>query len=817
MLTLRTMLTRLPILRIPTPVRDAARSTWVTASIFAGLLSSVVVGGARAHVPHDEITTLIVSPAYALDQTVFASISHSFTYLLKSVDGGVTWAPSQVGLPYGVVSALAVSPTYASDGVLFCAVTVRGEGRVFTSADSGASWQASGVAPLGTRVSSIAFSPSFVGDGTVFAATQGAGLFRSVDGGASWQPLPTGVADIAAVALSPDFGVDQTVYAATASGLRRSNDAGASWFNPLPGYVGAVDALALSSAYPADQTVAIGISGAGVFVSTNGGALFVAKNAGLGELSVTGIAFSPSFAVDETLLVSTKLNVYASENSGDLFAVRDEGLDGQALQSTSHYAGFAFSPTYDLDQTVFLASFEGVHRSQDNAATWRHLDVYSQRVLRGLDISPNYANDRTVFSASYGGGVYRSTNGGDSWAGRSTGLGDMFTHPIAVSPAFASDATLFTGVPTFVAKSENRGGSWSNVQVAPGFVFTRRLAISPDFGSDETLFVADDFFGAAELYRSTDGAVTHVPIAQVFVGGVWGLAVSPDYAVDQTVFVGTPNAIYRSVDAGASWQQVSSGLWTVAFAISPSFASDDTILAGTRYGGVFRSTDGGSTWNAVGAGLEENLSVESMAISPEFGADGTVFLGTRARGVYRSSDGGASFSPVGMAGDHVPSLAISPAFGTDATLFAGGWLGTHRSTDGGDSWLRVLDIRRVDDDSEFIVYEQTWPELMCPGCNGTTLRVALSSPARASLRFVGNSVTWLGVRAPFAGIAKVTLDGGLIGQIDLYAPTASLQVPVLSIGGLGSGEHELTIEATGTKNPLATATAVVLDAFQTSE
>jgi photosystem II stability/assembly factor-like uncharacterized protein len=777
----------------------------------------------KAHQPHDNISAIAVSPAYDSDGTVFASLSHTFPFLLKTTDEGATWAPSQAGLPYGTVSSIAVSPDFAQDGVVFVGTVTPlpdEEGFVFKSTDEGTTWEAASSGLPGSEILSLAASPNFAADQTLFAGTAGDGVFVTSDAGASWNALNPGALDlmINEIAVSPDFAVDQTVFAGTSSGLLKSTDGGQTWTSILA--QGAVEGLALSPAYSLDQTVFVGISGGGILRSQNGGATWQPRNNGLSDLAVTGLAISPDYAVDRTLLASTANTVFRTSDDGDLWTPQTEGLASQSSGQTGiHYTGFDFSPTFGQDRTVFLASFEGAHRSEDGADSWRHLETFSQKILRGLDVSPDFASDQTVFVGTYGGGAYRSLDGGDNWAAIDSGMLNMFLHPVAVSPNFASDHVVFAGHGGFLAKSTSRGQFWTSLNGSTqGFFFPRRLAFSPDFAVDRTLFLADDLQSLNPLSKSTDGGNSFVPVV-VPVPVVRGIALSPDFGADQTLFIGTgltddlSSEIYRSQDGGDSWEPLLDGPGVLSIVVSPSFETDGTVFAGTVDSGVLKSTDGGDSWATVNTGFEPVVTIESLAISPAFPVDQTVFAGTRTRGVYKSTDGGQTWTGAGLQGDHIPVMAVSPNFAVDQTLFTGGWEGTSRSTDGGATWSRVLDVRRVDNENVFITRDQSWGKIGCQLCSGPNFMAAGSALARTELIFVGESITWIGIRAPFAGIANVYIDDLLETQVDLYSPQFAFQQVLFRKTNLSAGEHKLSIEVSGIKNPASANVFVLLDAL----
>ena len=91
-----------------------------------------------------------------------------------------------------------------------------------------------------------------------------------------------------------------------------------------------------------------------------------------------------------------------------------------------------------------------------------------------------------------------------------------------------------------------------------------------------------------------------------------------------------------------------------------------------------------------------------------------------------------------------------------------------------------------------------------------------SAGARATITFTGTSVTWLSFRAPWAGIARVFVDGTFVTELDLYQPTEQTQAPVFTASNLSAGSHTLTVESTGLKNASSSDYPVVVDAFDVS-
>ncbi len=109
--------------------------------------------------------------------------------------------------------------------------------------------------------------------------------------------------------------------------------------------------------------------------------------------------------------------------------------------------------------------------------------------------------------------------------------------------------------------------------------------------------------------------------------------------------------------------------------------------------------------------------------------------------------------------------------------------------------------------------DRAWSGTSANAGSGTAARSATAG-ARAEFAFTGSSVSWIGWRGPFAGVADVFLDGAFVTRVDLYSPTEELRVPVFTASALASGNpHTLRIEVTGLRNPAATNTLVFVDAF----
>ena len=120
---------------------------------------------------------------------------------------------------------------------------------------------------------------------------------------------------------------------------------------------------------------------------------------------------------------------------------------------------------------------------------------------------------------------------------------------------------------------------------------------------------------------------------------------------------------------------------------------------------------------------------------------------------------------------------------------------------------------RFEESEQAVAYAGDWALLSSPQWSGGAAGYSATAGAQATFTFTGTSVSWVGFRGPMAGIARVMLDGALLGDVDLFAPTNEFRVVVFTATDLAAARHTLTIEVTGLKNAESTNTAIVVDAF----
>ena len=276
-------------------------------------------------------------------------------------------------------------------------------------------------------------------------------------------------------------------------------------------------------------------------------------------------------------------------------------------------------------------------------------------------------------------------------------------------------------------------GDWVDVSPGGGGAFTCIGA-----GPTGILICGADLSGA---YRSLDHGLTWDRI-----GSDRGLkrthvsAVGFDPLDPQIIYLGTEVGLYRSADAGETFQRVLDAGYIGAVAPAPS---DPTIvyaayhpLWNTPASEIYRSIDRGQSWTPVGSSLPADLRLLKLIVSPQspdtlFAVSGEDIFVTGTPAVYRSGDGGVSWTRVGESLGSLWDLAVDPV--NPRTLYVttyqgvppASWTGlVYKSTDGGDTWVpkaphtgaillkrdqpqvvRVIDVRRNSGDPESGVWE----------------------------------------------------------------------------------------------------------------
>jgi photosystem II stability/assembly factor-like uncharacterized protein len=267
---------------------------------------------------------------------------------------------------------------------------------------------------------------------------------------------------------------------------------------------------------------------------------------------------------------------------------------------------------------------QGVYRTTDGGETWSPLACESTlAITNSILVDP--VDPQTLWAGTnYD--LCESTDDGLTWIPRDGGHGAV----VALAVDAAGSTTLLQGLEGGgIRRSVDGGSHWSPAD--PGILGSASVrAIAFDRHMGSTVYAGGSSSGTGRAYRSTDGGATWTAAD---VSGSPITALVADSSRAGVLFAGGPAGAYRSTDAGATWTNIldaatSSGVLSLAI---PSRDSS-LIHAGTTLG-VLRSSDGGVTWISVSGGLSPGPVTSLLIKEDRFP---TLYAGT-ADGVSRAA------------------------------------------------------------------------------------------------------------------------------------------------------------------------------------
>ena len=548
-----------------------------------------------------------------------------------STDGGENWSPRNTGL----------------DGDTPLAVLALPDGSVYLGSYAGVSrlaaddvWVLLDDLP---NAPAYALAASPAGD-TVAAGFESQGIFRSQDGGSSWQRAgPAG-----ATVLSLAVDAVGTIYAGMAEQGIWALPAGAAEPHSVTLPAEALQAYVPRLVVRSDDSLLALIDGRLWLLDPASGAWTAI---GPGGASMFGLSRWPEGGI---LLVAA---------GGELWRSREVGGEweqmGNALQK-SDVTCLEVDPT--RPGVAYIGTlWHGAHRTSDAGQTWIPVGSgIGRRLVTSLAVDLEDARRMFVGTVD---GVYCSTDGAQSWQICSAALRNTLIQDVVVDPDRPD--RLVAGAHDGLYESTDAGTTWARLTEDLGAV-----AIFDVLIHDGTTYAGA--WGHNVLRVAAEGGAP-VPVhGGLETQSIYSLAIDPTDS--GTLYAGAVECVFKSTDGGESWRAVTAGwpgaLTAFSLAIDPAHSS--RLLAGTTRG-VYVSNDAGETWDAASAVLYD-LTITALlwATTP---AGEEVYAGAEHGGLYISVDGGAAWESVGLDGRSVYGLYRDPASGvlwatTDDSLYS---------------------------------------------------------------------------------------------------------------------------------------------------
>jgi photosystem II stability/assembly factor-like uncharacterized protein len=532
-----------------------------------------------------------------------------------------------------------------------------------------------GTTPMSARISAIAINSTDTMN--IFVGSAHGGVWKTTDGGATWNPLTDSQASLAtgAITLSPD---QKTIYVGTGEpnhsgetyygqGLLKSSDGGRTWSTLGLKYFGnsSISSILVQSTNPSR-----------ILVSTTWG----------------GCCILHSVSNGNPLGVGVYLSLDGGASWPDIFQTA-------AMYPKSGFAQLLADPSNS--NIVYAGDFNGtVWRSMDFGSTWARFASYSTAGLQGrVALATTPAKPGTLFAA------YSNA------AGELNGI-------------FSYDTTSLQNATLSMPPGTPLGSSPCNGQCNYDLV----LVVNP---TNPNIL----YFGAVDLYLSTNAGASWTDL-----GGLWYPQQSTIHP-DQHAFVfvpggsgsfliGNDGGIWESANQGSTWTNLNAGLGIselYSLALSPSSSASPNIIVGSQdqgllaysnpdwsqrltgdvgftgfeprnpsiaylyvYANFYKSSDGGNTWNIASTGLNISDIYFLPPVAQDPNNPGVLYLG--GTHVYKTlnyaqswTDASGTLSPAGV----ITAMAVAPS--NSSILYLGDSNGLVRvSTDSGLSWTTVL-------------------------------------------------------------------------------------------------------------------------------
>src|SRR5260221_3811122 len=329
------------------------------------------------------------------------------------------------------------------------------------------------IGPNGANVVAMIMDPRT--PTTAFAGTSGAGILKTVDGGATWATANGGLSTQNVSSLAIDPTTPTTLYAGTDAGVFKSTDGGQSWAAANVGLVGTpqvnVKALAIESGAAPNLYAA---TSSGVYKTTDGAAHWTSINAGIAGLTPRIIAIDP---------LSPSVIYLGVDDNVDypgvgVFRSGDAGASWVRMDDTFGIVAIAIEPS--SPSRVYLAFYDGFDgpsfvRSADGGTTWTYIRA-PQVALLSLAIDPS--SPATLFAGSDSGTVFRATDAGDHWAAvNSSPLAPASITALAL--AASAPGTVYAGSRSGIFRSLDSGQTWAHPTLSVRSAGVYLLAVDP--------------------------------------------------------------------------------------------------------------------------------------------------------------------------------------------------------------------------------------------------------------------------------------------------------------------------------------------------
>jgi photosystem II stability/assembly factor-like uncharacterized protein len=592
--------------------------------------------------------------------------------LWRTNDGGTTWTSNTDLLPSLSISEVVINPNHPDTMYLatgdkygiYYQYEVIGHysAGIMISTDGGTTWNQTSLS--NTQSQNILYQRLIINpsDPSILILATSNGIYRTDDGGAIWTNVQPGgmFYDVEFNALNPSI-----VYAVNGNNFYRSTDGGVNW-NIYGGGISFSSDRVSIAVTPADTNVIyVWDLGQDFYYSANGGFTFgLRATPGCTPYGYYDDVISVS-PIDANTLYAGGLNVAKSTNGGIAWTtVTDwDGFPSPDYTHADHHA-IEFLP--GSSTTVIVVNDGGVFKTTNGATSWTDISsgiaisqfyrfandqtnpslIYTgaqdngtnrydgtawDQVFGadGMECMIDYNNPDNVYVSWQGGGLQKSTDGGQSFTGIAPCYGD-WTTPYEMSN---TNPDIIYSACNDVYESTDAGLSWN--QISTGLSISDAFYCFKVAPSDPDVMYVSEW---GHIFRTVNHGTNWteitgtLPVSSAAITFIAIKDVNPDEVWVTFSGYSAGNKIFYTDDGGATWLNVSGTLPNIPVnCIIYQNNSNDILYAGTDFG-VFQTDNTLGDWVPYNTGLP-NVIIDELEI--QYGVS-KLRAATYGRGVWES-------------------------------------------------------------------------------------------------------------------------------------------------------------------------------------
>ncbi len=523
---------------------------------------------------------------------------------------------------------------------------------------------------------------------------------------------------------------------------------------------------------------------------------------------------------DEMILGAVSGGIWKTYDGGEHWTpVKDDG-EQLAISCMANNGDTVYAGTGEAWGNADAVFGGGILKSTDFGETWELLestltnegwDFKNVRVIRidngGNIYAVTFAYNRKDNIGDFynNGGLWKSTDGGESWTKISPTSIVNYYNGSDVMPV-SEDVVLYVTQYGWLYRSTNGGETWTKItEGLPRVNDYNRVSFGQDPNDPNTVYAAFATFlgdGLKGIYKTTDGGESWEQLpnpprlpstlmnSYLWRQGWYDNVVSVNPHDSRNIYLGGVEMV-RSFDGGQTWEQFAYGYPQFGEPVVHAdhhaigfHPTDENTIFDCNDGGIYKTTDGGDTWTTLNNGLEIT-QFYGGAVSYD---DDTFQGGTQDNGHLDYSEGTSWTEIFGGDGGYAAIDGGNPKVSYEEYIY----LQLHKTTDGGQNWTAA--DNGLDDASN---------NLHC-------LFIAPFSmnPDNSDVLIAGSDKVWLTVNGAelWTASSEILSDNNKISAVSVY----NAEAPYLGFAGTTdgkifkceqlSGENDTWVEITPPNN-----------------